>query len=219
MKEFNPSLPNVIFDWDGFAFDTIILHSLYLNLRYGISTTVDDFIEHPSLETVVNRYLIPPGGDKSKLLTRDFVYHDVAVNLLESREWHEKADPIDGFVEVVQTISDRVNILIVSARHEGSIPVMWETLERYGIHQHIADMRCVWKHVQGEEYVGSSKRDIFQSLPGTHLGFFDDSPREVARVCDIVPSYLYDPKRLHRQKEGLSFFESLYQIPSLLKLG
>ncbi|MBP6925891.1 MAG: hypothetical protein KBC22_02455 [Candidatus Pacebacteria bacterium] len=219
MKKFNPSFPNVIFDWDGFAFGTIILHSQYLNGRYGIPTTVDDFIEHPSLETVVHKYLLTNKKVKeSDLPTHDFIYRDLAVNFLESKHWQDQAKPIDGFIEAVQAISPHANIFIVSARHDGSIPLMWENLEKYAIHQYVTDIRCVWKHVQGEEFIGTFKREIIQGIPGTHLGFCDDSPREVAKVCDIVPSHLYDPKRLHRQKEGLSFFESLYQIPSLLKL-
>lgn len=214
----NPCLHNVtvILDWDGLAFDTVPLHMEYLNPRYGICTNLDDFMEHPSLEILVHKYLRLQSVAENKLPTREDVYYDLAVNFLESRAWHNKAKPIDGFLEILPILASHANVFIVSARHEGSIPVMWETLERYSVHRYINDIRCVWKHTQDKEFVGVFKREIILSIKGTPLGFFDDSPREVSKVQDIIPGYLFDPKLLHREKEIPNFFEDLHQIPMLL---
>jgi hypothetical protein len=36
-----------------------------------------------------------------------------------------------------------------------------------------------------------------QNFKGKKIAFFDDSPKEILRVQSIIPSYLFDPNRLH----------------------
>jgi hypothetical protein len=60
----------------------------------------------------------------------------------------------------------------------------------------IADIHMVWDFVDGE-YVAHPKKDFVKNVPGENIAFFDDTPREIIDMQDIIPSYLFDPTGKH----------------------
>lgn len=77
-------------------------------------------------------------------------------------------------------------------------------------------VHCGWEFIDGE-YVHFPKLDFMMSVPGKKIAFFDDSPREIIKAQDNIPSYLFDPTgRYANMNEIKNRVESWREIGDLL---
>ena len=168
-------------------YDTLQAHVNYMNHRYGIVTQPEDHIENPSLHLVANKYLPP-----ERHITREDMYEDLASNFLASHEWHKDVQPLEGMADVVQRLAEKYQIWVVTARAVGGMQVMQKLFDTYTPNC-IAGIHCVWTGLGGKKFAERSKRDFVKNFEGTKIAFFDDSPKEIRNMHDIIPSYLFDP--------------------------
>lgn len=181
--------PYMFFDFDGLKFNTVQIHIDYINKKYGILSVASDYANNPSLETIVNNYK----GDS--FITSGEVYADIA-GFNASITHHENVLPFDGMCEVVPLLAEKYTLLTVTARQKTSLEVIEYLLNKF-IPGCISDIHCVWEHKGNGIFEGVSKKKFIESIDGKKVAFIDDSPKEILAMGNIVPSYLFDPGKIH----------------------
>ena len=185
--------PVLFLDFDGLKFDTLDIHVRYINERYGIQTVPADYTTTPRLETVIKKYL---PDDQHHLITGDAVYADIGENCNASLAWHAEVPPIDGMKEVLPLLAEKYRLWTVTARQKSCLHVI-EHLLREHVPGCISGIHCVWERMPSGEFKGIPKRDFIASFDGRKVAFIDDSPTEIVRMQDLIPSYLFDPAGLN----------------------
>ncbi len=184
--------PVLFFDFDGLKFDTLEIHIQYINQKYGIRTVESDYLDNPDLSLVINKYL----PDKNTHFTKDYVYQDISKNLMESIDWHKKVEPFQDMPEIVKDLYKKYEMITVTARPTNSITVIKQLIKQH-IPGCIENVHCVHELLEDGTFKVLPKKDFILNHPGEKIGFFDDSPKEILRVHDVIPSYLFDPTGLH----------------------
>ncbi len=184
-------------DCDGTLLDTVPMTVRYINERYKINSVLNDYLDTPPLDSIINRYL-----PKEKPVTIEDAYTDLGENFLSSTELHEGVSPIKGVTKVIPLLAQRYDLWIVTARELRGHPVLMRMVEKH-MRGCITGVHCVWKHKGGKEFEERSKRDFIARFPGEKVGFIDDSPAEVLKATGIVPTYLFDPHDHHAHRTDI----------------
>ncbi len=187
----NNKKPAMFCDFDGFKFNTLPAHRDYINQKYNINIITLEYSHGDKLEDLINQYL--SHEDK---VTRAYVYEDLAKNFLTSIDWHKEVKPFEDMPEVMKELSQKYRIMTVTARQKTSINSIQYLIDKF-IPDCIEEIHCVWEHLGNGEFKENSKRDFILNHKGEKIGFFDDSPKEILRLHDAIPSYLFDPTGLH----------------------
>lgn len=181
------------FDCDGFIFDTIPAHIDYIEKKYGVRFTANDFAAQPDISQLLRERL-----QRDRGLSYNEVYKDLGVNFIASWEWHQHVKPIEGAVEVIQKLSPYTEIFIITRRPNISSKVLEKLIKKH-IPDTISGIRFGFtfgKHGK-HEYV--SKKEHISALSTTRMDlFFDDSLHECTEMNNVVKTYLFDPQDIYR---------------------
>lgn len=101
---------------------------------------------------------------------------------------------------VIPMLAEKYKLWTVTARQKSGLHVIEHLIEKH-IPKCISGIHCVWEHKGKGAYHEISKREFIKNFPGNKLGFIDDSPSEILKVQDILPSYLFDPQGVN---DGIS---------------
>ena len=184
--------PIVFLDFDGLKFDTVRAHMLYINEKYAIESVESDYIDNPQFGKVIRKY------KKNFNMNEDKIWEDVGKNFLASHKHHEAVIPIIGMCEIVPKLAEKYTLWTVTARSQNGSEVISRLINKY-IPNCIAGIHYVWIHKGNATFDKHPKRDFIEKMKGEKIAFFDDSPSEIIHTQDIIPSYLFDPKRLHEK--------------------
>lgn len=182
--------PAVFFDFDDLKIDTVPAMIAHVNEHYGIASVRSDYLNGIYLEEVINRHL-----PKERHVSREEAYLSLAEKFLCSIDLHEAIPLIDGVIEVLPQIAQRYEVWTVTARQKVSMHVVKHVLDRH-VPGCVTGIHCVWDRRDGA-YHAITKREFISGFEGEKVAFFDDTPREVLEVQDVVPSYLFDPHGLY----------------------
>lgn len=188
---------HIFFDFDGLKFDTTPAHVAYINETYGITSVASDYFNNPPLNEIIGKYT-------GKTHDFDEVYLDVGTNFHTSIKWQGDVPPMEGMRETIQALAQKYTLWTVTARQKSG-----HDLVRYLLDKHIpgciTGIHCVWEYdTEQRKYFSTDKRTFIESIEGEKIAFFDDSPDEILKIGNILPCYLYDPKRVHDAREGIS---------------
>ena len=187
--------PYIFFDLDGLKFDTAQIHMDYINKKYEILSVLSDYANNPSLDTVINKY------KKNSFVTLGEVYADIA-DFNASIVHHENVLPFEGMCEVMPLLAEKYTLSTVTARQKTSLKVIEYLLNKF-IPGCISEIHCVWEHKGNGVFEGVSKKEFIESIDSKKVAFFDDSPREILAMENIIPSYLFDPDKIHENISGI----------------
>jgi hypothetical protein len=95
-------------------------------------------------------------------------------------------------------MKNRYNLWLVTARDARTKPVVEHMLDKH-FPNCFNGSHFVWTHTL-DGFIGKQKRDFILDFPGDKVAFIDDSPSEIERTQDIIPSYLLDSHGLHEDK-------------------
>ncbi|HRH31243.1 MAG TPA: hypothetical protein PK950_01085 [Candidatus Paceibacterota bacterium] len=186
--------PVLFLDFDGLQFDTIDSHKDYINEKYGIATIRSDYIDNNhGLHAIIKKYL---PVDMHDSIIPEQVYADIGENLNASIERNMNLIPIEGMREIVPMLAEKYELWTVTARQKSSLEVI-EYLQTKHVPNCVIGIHCVWDHLGDYKFHGHSKRDFIANFQGEKVAFIDDSLSEILDMQDIVPSYLFDPRRIH----------------------
>ncbi len=186
-----PNKDILFFDFDEFKFKTLGIQKDYINQRYGINLSSEEFNGH-KLEELINLNL--PAG--STAVKREDVYLDLAENFLSSIDWHFLVEPYEDMPEVVLELSKKYDLITVTARQKSSKSSIEFLLNKF-IPGCIKDIHYVYEHIGNKKFKEVTKKEFIQGMEGNKKGFFDDSPHEVKEIQGIIPAYLFDPTGIH----------------------
>lgn len=183
---------NFFFDFDGTLFKTEHLIVNYMNSRYGIKTTIEDWKNNnDNYHTVVNKF------KPEHNFTADEVYLDFSKNFLSFFK-PEDFHPFDGVKETLQEMYEKYNLYIATSRQE----VEKEGLKKILLYHEILDLfsddiHCVWKY-EKNCFSSVTKADFMNSIPGINIGFVDDSIKEIqGAIGSVMCPVLFDPNGHH----------------------
>lgn len=186
------SKPVLFLDFDDLKFSTLDAHVRYINKTYGIITDPGDYANNPPLDTIINKYL-----PEARHVTDKVAYRDLTENFHPSIEWHENVMPVDGMPEALALLSQKYELWTVTARPKQALPVLKHLLEKHAPHC-IAGIHCVWDYLgNGVFEEVARKADFIRNFQGDKVAFIDDSPKEILRTQEILPSYLFDMTGRH----------------------
>lgn len=181
--------PVIFLDFDGLKFETIPVYISYINKKYNIETHPKDYINNPPIEDIVKRYL---PENKHHTIIREEVYVDLAKNVESCIELNDSAKPVSGLCDVLPLLADKYELWTVTAKQKSGQPTIEHLLNKY-VPNCITGIHCVWEYQENVGYKEFSKRDFILNFQGEKVAFIDDSPKEILRTQDIIPSYLFDP--------------------------
>lgn len=190
--------PHIFLDFDNSKFDTNMLILNYINERYGIPSIPDDYINNPSYELILQKYLPP-----DLIPHKDTIYEDFSKDILQSIEKHDAVAPMEGMVETIFKLSEKFTLWVVTARQRTGLHVIRHMLDKH-VPDCIHDIHCVWGQYDNGEYYGVPKRDFIESIEGEKIAFLDDSAKEILEMQDLIPSYLYDPKGVNDSVKNIN---------------
>ena len=198
--------PNIFLDLDDLIIKTKAVALSYINKKYGVQITYDEYVNNnDELHKIIQRH------NSNFNLTFDEVYLDYGKNFLASMEWHEDVELMEDVQEVISLLSQKYTLWVVTARQKVGLNVINHLLNRHfqgcfkGIH-------CVYEWIEGIGYHGISKKDFISNVSGEKLAFIDDSPKEILRMKNIIPTYLFDQDRLYNSMEGVNRVQSWRDI-------
>ncbi len=187
--------PHLFFDFDEFIVKSKAAAVAYINKKYGINTTEEDHGDNDSLLEVIKKH------DENLNVSFDEAYLDIGHNFHASIEVQKNIPLMEGAKEIIPWLSEKYHLWIVTARQKVGLTAINHILDEYfpgcfqGVH-------CVWDYIDGIGYSESSKKDFILSIPGERVAFIDDSPKEIQRIENIIPTYLFDPKGAYSSYEG-----------------
>jgi hypothetical protein len=200
---------NLFFDFDDMKFITLPLLVSYINKKYGIKTTLNEYLDNnDSLDKIIQEHL--PGV----LIGYNDIYKDVGENFHASLNWHSDVEPMPHMSEVMKGLKEKYNLYTVTSRQKVGIGVIQYILDKY-IPGCITGVHCVWHYDKTDGFIANPKRNFIENTPGENIAFFDDSPKEIKKVEDIIPSYLFDPNGLHKDSETKNRVASWEQIGNM----
>lgn len=186
--------PVLFLDFDGLKFDTIDSHRDYVNEKYGIATTRNDYVDNNhNLTDVIKKYL--PKEDHASIIPEQ-VYADIGENLNASIERSMNLVPIDGMCEVMPLLAEKYELWTVTARQKSSLEVIQYLLTKH-VPNCVSGIHCVWDHIGDYKFLSHSKKDFIAKFEGEKVAFIDDSLSEILEMQDVVPAYLFDPAKRH----------------------
>lgn len=175
-------------DFDDLKFNTLDAHVRYIDKAYGITTDPAEYANNPPLDTIINKYLHP-----SKKVTNAQAYQDLTENFHPSIMWHKEVLPIEGMPKALALLAKKYELWTVTARPRQALPVLQHLLEKYAPHC-ITGIHCVWNYLgNGVFEEVARKHEFIRDFKGDKVAFVDDSPKEILRTTEILPSYLFDP--------------------------
>lgn len=183
--------PYLFFDFDGLKFNTTPALVRYMNQRWNMNSVESDYVNRVhDIESVINKYR------KDLNVTYSEAYEDMGKNYNSSLLWQQDVQPIENMCEIMKLLSKKYTLLTVTARQKAGIHVIQYLLDKY-IPGCVTDIHCVYESIGNGKFNEVLKKDFIKSLTGEKVAFIDDSPKEIEDMQSTIPSYLFDPKRLH----------------------
>lgn len=189
--------PYLFFDFDNTKFHTTPALMSYINRRWNINSIESDYIDkNDDIELIIRKYR------NNIKISREEVYEDLGNNFNNSIVEHERVEPLKDMCGIVTLLSEKYNMWTVTARQKEGMLVIMHILNKY-IPKCISGVHCVWEHMGNGEFKETSKRSFIESMPGQNIAFVDDSPKEILKMQSLIPSYLFDPNRIHEDLIGI----------------
>ena len=197
------------FDFAGVQFDTLDAQRSYINTAYGINSTPSDYLGMcDDLELLIKKFL------PNTKITRDEMYRNLGNDYACSQFWHKDVVPFDGMVEAISELSKKYILWTVTARQSHSKHIIQYLLDKF-IPGCMSGIVCVW-HYKNRVFLKTPKSDLIKKIPGEKVAFFDDSPKEVLAVKELLPSYLFDPDDIYKNIIDLKKVRSWNEIGKML---
>jgi 5'(3')-deoxyribonucleotidase len=187
--------PNIFLDLDGMKFDTLPAIVSFVNDFFGIKSTIDEYPGN-NIYDVFKKHL--PYGK----LTSDQFHLQMSKNFYSSIKHHETIMPMDNMCEVVSELSKKYNLYTVTARINQGLKVIEFLLNKH-IPGCIKEIHCVHEYQPNGIFKADPKISFIERIKGRNIAFIDDTPEEIIRVQDIIPSYLFDPTNHHYSKKEI----------------
>lgn len=196
----------LFFDLDQTMFDTNPSAEDYIMEKYGLNVDLNQHYKNLSTLDIINSQL-----DSNDKLDFNLFWRDYGDNFLNSIERHENVSPFIGMVDVIKELSKKNSLYIVTARQDiDNSKVIYYLLNKY-IKNCITDIHCVWR-LNKNKYIPFHKDEYIRTHSGNKIAFFDDHPKEVNSMQKIIPSYLFDPNKIHTKTNGIQKIFSWDQI-------
>ncbi len=199
--------PNLFFDWDDTIMVSRPLTIAYLEKRYGVHISYEEF-NHGNVNSL-DKFL---NSKKPELkLSPSEVYLDYAKNFWWAFDGVRSLHFLPYSIEVIKSLSEYYNLWIVTSRQEIEKVFIQEVIDKYFFNC-FSGVHCVWKNVYG---LGVSKVDFIRNTEGEKIAFVDDSVSEVLKVSSVLISYLFDPRKESSNK-GVKKVSSWLEIGNML---
>lgn len=190
--------PNLFFDFDNTKFNTTPALMLYINQRWNINSIESDYIgKNDDLELVVGKYRTDIE------INRNEVYEDLGRDYNKSIVRQKDVPSIKNMRRVIKLLSKKYTLWTVTARQKEGMHVIKYLLDKH-IPGCISGIHCVWERKASGISIETSKKDFIESISGEKVAFIDDSPKEILKMQSIIPSYLFDPSKLHENLTGIN---------------
>lgn len=187
--------PYLFFDFDELKFNTTPALVSYVNQRWKIDSIHSDYVNNnDNLDLIIKKYRTDIE------INRGEIYEDIGKNFHSSILQQKDVQPMKDMCEIVTLLSKKYTLWTVTARQKAGMHVIQYLLDKH-IPGCITGIHCVWEHMGNGNYKEISKKDFVESVSGEKVAFIDDSPKEILKMQATIPSYLFDPDRLH---EGLT---------------
>lgn len=186
--------PVLFFDFDDTIFRIRHLMARFLKDHYDFDMDLGKFVNGSSLHELLNQHLPP-----NKQISATEFYSHCSANFTGSIEWHNEGEPVEGALDTIPRLHKEYDLWIVTARDSATRPAVEFILNKY-FKEMFQGIHFVWKFDETKsEFVGTPKKDFIYNfdLHREKVAFFDDSPGEIEKVQDVIPSYLFDPHGFH----------------------
>jgi phosphoglycolate phosphatase-like HAD superfamily hydrolase len=185
--------PVLFFDFDDTLFDTRGLTIEFIRAYYKVDIQHDGYFCGSNLHEAVNKHL--PEEDH---VEKDDFYLHWSENFGQSRAWYERSEPLELVKEIIPQLKERYDLWIVTARQKSTKIAVDHLVDKYFPHS-FSGMHFVWDHTRVLN-PGKPKRDFIADFEGESVAFIDDSPTEIEKTQDLIPSYLLDRHGFHEDK-------------------
>ena len=201
---------NVFLDFDDLIVKTKPAVISYVYDRYGVKITDSEYYnENGSLHDVIKRY------NPHLSVTFNELYLDYGKNFLASLEWNRNIPLMEDVQEIIPMLSRKYNLFIVTARQKIGLEVIDKlTVEFFG--KCFKEIHCVWEWVDDVGFCESSKKSFISKVQGEKVVFIDDSKKEIKKMENILPTYLFDPEGLCKPENGINIVRSWKEIGTIL---
>lgn len=185
--------PNLFFDWDDTIMVSRPLTISYLEKRYRVRISYEEF--HHGNASSLDKFL---NSKKPELkLSPGEVYLDYAQNFWLSFDWSRSLQFFPYSIEVIKSLSGYYNLWVDTSRQEIEKVFIQAIIDKYFFNC-FSGVHCVWKNTNG---LGVSKIDFIKSIKGEKVAFIDDSVSEVFKASSFISSYLFDPNKENTNSE------------------
>ncbi len=179
----------------------------WMNKRFGVNIPEDTLFDSNRFEDVLNAALPP-----KRRISKDEFWKIYVNEFLPSHEWNSEVVPMKGAQKIVRELSRIGENWVVTARCSVGLPVLRGLCDRF-FSADIKGIHCVWKKLEnGEIVLDQSKRDFIIEMMTPCSFFVDDNPKEVERVHKTIPTYLFDPRGVHKHRREFNRISCLSEI-------
>ncbi|MFA6920085.1 MAG: HAD hydrolase-like protein [Candidatus Paceibacterota bacterium] len=178
---------NLFFDLDDTILNTKPVVIEFINKKYNVNITESDYRYNDNFPEVIKKY-----DPKFKMSFEDF-YIDYGKNFIASIDSNKNIQLISGAKVVIPFLYEKYNLFIVTAREKSGMNVINYLLKKYLSKNYFKQIHCVWRRA-GDTFVAESKKDFILSIHGKKVAFIDDSVKEVQKMSDFLPTFLFDQK-------------------------
>lgn len=198
----------MVMDFDGVAFITDHIWIGYINRRYGINSKKEDYDPHVYLHISVNKLT-------GLNLSFEEFFYDFTKGYTMSKELHNEAIPLPGYIEFIREASKKYNFFNSTMRNSLGSEVVKYVLQRHGVLQYYKGFHFVYCFDKNREFIKVPKVDFISSFKGKAAYFVDDSHHEIEAAKEIVPSiWLNDSS--HKIINGIWRAKDFFELGDLV---
>jgi hypothetical protein len=188
---------NLFIGFDDTIVKTRPLVSTYMNQKYGIETTENDWLDNDQFDEVINSF-----RKDQYPVTREDVYLDLGrefFHTFDLKSFHFFEDAIKTIIE----LSHHYCLYIVTSRQKSEKKNLEILLKKGSIYNCFSGIHCVWNYDESKgEFTSFPKWRFIESVKnGIPLGVIDDSKKELEQIGKRiwVPT-LFNPKDNNQKK-------------------
>jgi len=182
---------NLFFDLDDTILNTKPIVIEYINKKYNVNITEDDYNYHDNFPEVIKKY------DPNFGMSFEDFYLDYGKNFITSIDSNKNIQLIEGAGNILPLLSEKYNLFIVTTRQKSGIDVIKYLLKKHLAKNYFKQIHCVWKKV-GRTFVARPKKDFILDTYGKNIAFIDDSIKEVKKMSEFLPTFLFDQKGINK---------------------
>ena len=185
-------------DFDDTILNTRPLTTQYMNQKYGINTTEDDWLDNDHFDSVVNSFR----KDKIPVKPED-------VYLSFGKEFFHTFDLksfhfLENAIETIANLSCHYSLYIITSRQKSEKKNIETILKKGGIYNCFSGIHCVWDFdYTKEEFRAIPKAQFIENVKsGINIGAIDDSKKELELIGNrvLVPT-LFNPNK--KEQKGI----------------